>query len=129
MDSKLQLKDELALFGEELKRISSAKASLEELLEEERLTSAQLKDRIRDLEVICWSFLYLQQVCQNGSASFFKVEEAALQGALQKERDKMITFQKSTEKESSALVHKFHHEKKALKEQMMALQDNLQALK
>lgn len=64
-----------------------------------------------------------------GLSYLFKVEEAALQGVLQKERDKMITFQKSTEKESSALMHKFHHEKKAFKEQMTALQDNLKALK
>lgn len=60
MASKLQLKDEIALLGEELKTISSAKVSLEELLEEERLTSAQLRERIRDLEVICQSFLYFQ---------------------------------------------------------------------
>ena len=59
MASKLQLKDEIALLGEKLKAISSAKVSLEELLEEERLTSAQLRDRIRDLEVICWSFSLL----------------------------------------------------------------------
>ena len=63
------------------------------------------------------------------SVSFYEVEEAALQGLVQKERDKMTTFQKNTEKESSTLMHKFHHEKKLFKEQMMALQGNLQTLK
>lgn len=41
----------------------------------------------------------------------------------------MTTFQKSTEKQSNDLMHKFHHEKKTFREQAKALQGNLQTLK
>ena len=51
MAYKLQLEAEAKELKEELKAVLSCKSSLEALLEEEKLTSAQLRDRIRDLEV------------------------------------------------------------------------------
>lgn len=51
MAYKLQLEAESMQLKDELKIVSSGKASFEVLLEEEKITSAQLRDRIRDLEV------------------------------------------------------------------------------